>query len=86
MVPMLRMEMAWIVRQRGDRYIVTLGSAGSWWPIARRRFFSSKRPARLAGGRLDLCGDGQAAGGAGSGTVVGALLAQRRSSAFDAAG
>jgi hypothetical protein len=50
MVPMLRMEMAWIVRQRGDRYIVTLGGRRLLVDDRAAEIFQQKRPARWPAG------------------------------------
>jgi hypothetical protein len=50
MVPMLRMEMAWIVRQRGDRYIVTLGGRRLLVADRAAEIFQQKRPARWPAG------------------------------------
>lgn len=46
MVPMLRMEMAWIVRQRGDRHILTPGGRQISVDDLAAEIFQQQRPSR----------------------------------------
>jgi hypothetical protein len=46
MVPMLRIEMAWIIRQRGDRHILTAGGRQMSVDDRAAEIFQQKRPGR----------------------------------------